>query len=131
MTLEKTLLGLGGTRVVVQSDGYSELILNRGRVITPKKVKTKKGQPHECHLNTSLEYLGNHPAYQIVTGYSLAVGGLWVRHSWLQAPGEVILEMTGKRQLYFGVPLNEKETAKFVLDEIMPKLPGLKAWVGE
>lgn len=124
--MEKTLLGLGGTKVVVQNDGYGPLILKRGRLITPKQVKSKKGQAHQCHLNSSLEYLRQYPAYQIATGYTLGENGLWYRHSWLLAPNDVIVETTVNWQLYYGVALDETETARFVLDEVAPRLPGLK-----
>jgi hypothetical protein len=127
--LEKTLLGLGGKLAMVYDD--AEFILSRGRMITPKKVKFKKGQPRESHLNTSLAYLALYPAYQIVTGYALSASGLWARHSWLQAHGGVILETTGKWKRYFGAPLDEKDTAKFVWGEIIPMLPGMEAWQRE
>jgi hypothetical protein len=118
------LLRAGGTHVLIRLDPYNDLILSRGQLHKPETVHTVPGKPKHCHANTSLEYLAGHPNYKIVTGYAMS-GDYWLRHSWLQGPTGLLLETASNRDLYYGVVLNDVETARFVLKAIVPMLAGV------
>jgi hypothetical protein len=71
----------------------------------------------------------NYPAFKLVTGYALS-GEVWHRHSWLAAK-ETIIETTTKRRLYFGVTLNDFQTAQFIMSEVFAISPSLMAYCEE
>src|SRR5262249_6839610 len=121
--LEARLLGIGGKTVARMPDPDIGFLLARGEVFNGRKVKKVSGQAHRCHENVALHHLLSRGRLQICTGYSLSEDGLWCRHSWLH-DGRRVLETNVARCVYFGVRLDPVETARFVLGEVIPLLPG-------
>jgi hypothetical protein len=125
--LEARLLSLGGESVVAQPEGDLDILLERGRVFKPRGTRLVQGEPHRCHRNVALHYahfyhLGCGGRCHVVTGYGLNQG-VWWQHSWAW-DGSRILETTDRKQLYFGVVLNDREAARFVFAQLMAVLPG-------
>jgi hypothetical protein len=126
--LKSKLLSLGGQTVYAPFEPYLDLLLERGRVFDPKGRRRLKGTLHRCHQNASLYYARHYALDQagpcdIVTGYGLTAYGLWFDHSWLW-DGKHVIETTADAVLYFGVILPPVEAAKFVMSNLMARMPG-------
>jgi hypothetical protein len=129
--LVERLLGLGGDQIVLQASKYAVLeFVERGIVFPGAGSKRIKGGPSACHTNSAIQYLHflncqtGYESCEIATGYALSNDGMWRRHSWLWADGNVI-ETTVRRKLYFGMVLNPLEIEFFVIAEICTVLPSL------
>ena len=129
-TIDDVLLALGGERVYHQDEELDDFILQRGELLRPDKIVMRKGVQHNCHRNTSGFYLMHHPSYRIATGYAMS-GSLWVRHSWLLARDDSVIETTQRFRLYFGVVLDDLQAAKFVMGDLFDLSPALVAFCQE
>ena len=90
------------------------LLLAHGEIWLPIGLILKRGEPCGCHRNTARLWAANPEKLVIATGYYLSQDGMWRAHSWcLRATsrGGRIVETTNKALLYFGIPLNQKESA--------------------
>jgi hypothetical protein len=119
------LLAIGGERVLPVPDSHIDILLARGAVFGSAKVRKVSGEPSRCHQNVALHHLSSRGQLQVCTEYALSEDGLWCQHSWLY-DGRRVLETTVARCVYFGVRLDSLETARFVLGEIIPLLPGAR-----
>jgi hypothetical protein len=126
-TLEPKLRAIAGDRVARQHHPNLRLILDEGALFSPRKVRTTRGRPNKCHLNVALEYAADSHSLVVATGFGLNDGG-WRLLSWLWRPEQgLIVETTVRREKYFGVTLDDRQAAMFVLTEIVPHLPGWDA----
>lgn len=130
--LQNKLFLLKGSRVVYRGEPHLKMLLSRGQQFSPKGHKRRKGEPNRCHQNVAFHYAQHH-AYgfgkvcDIVTGYALS-DGFWRQHSWLW-DGNRVLETTTASELYFGVILEPGEASRFVVSEIVARLPGFEEMV--
>jgi hypothetical protein len=126
--LKQKLLSVGGNNVFRQPDPHVDRLITNGEVFPASPKKKARGTRNRCHQNVALSYAKNHtvgsgPPYEIATGYALAGDGIWRSHSWLW-DGERVIETTADFQAYFGFVLDPAEALKFVVTEIVQKLPG-------
>lgn len=115
--LRERLLRFGGREVcfAVKDQHIDILATDRARVWSGgDRVKLLRGRPSQCHRNAAHFYAKRFPSFAIVTGYAMCESGLWIQHSWLLKNGTVY-DATGARLAYAGVPLNDTETALFVV----------------
>jgi hypothetical protein len=110
------LLGMGGDRVAVplnEDRGFCEALMNVGKVTSYKKLRTKNGEERECHKNSATLWLSNSTKYRIATGYGLSDDGVWRRHSWIMTVDGNLIETTVRRDLYFGIVLDNRIAQSF------------------
>ena len=115
ISLEKTLLKLGGKKVVPIPELKAEMLLNNGELINYRKSTLARHYclaPSRCHENSCFLWLDRRDrGFKIVTGWALSDGG-WRQHSWGLQRG-VLRETTCHRDKYFGVILDYKESLDF------------------
>lgn len=116
--LRRRLLEIGGQEVVLARDPHLEALLARAQVwrrVTPRKIP---GTVNQCHANAARAYVKSPTKHQIVTGWALhADDVVWRQHSWVLR-GDELCETTSPAKVYFGVVLDEDETAHFVRGEL-------------
>lgn len=117
--LRRRLLKVGGEEVVLNLEPQLEEILARSvvwRRIRPRKVR---GRVNACHENVARVYWKQPERYRIVTGWVLHGDDVvWRQHSWLLRD-EVLVETTPEAaKIYYGVVLDEKESARFVRSQL-------------
>jgi hypothetical protein len=114
--LERTLLALGGSRIVWQgSDPQAALIAAKGQLF-PQSVQMRAGTPNRCHTNAADLWATGTDRYQLVTGYALS-GDRWVSHSWV-VEGDTLVETTHRFDRYFGVALHPFLAVKFWFENV-------------
>lgn len=114
--LERTLLSLGGSKVIWQdSDPQVALIAAQGQLF-PQSVELRPGPPHYCHANAADLWARTPDRYKLVTGYALS-DDTWWDHSWV-IEGKTLLETTGRFERYFGVALVPFLAHKFWFDNV-------------
>jgi hypothetical protein len=107
---------IGGTSVVVPPDDPElverelALLLREGRPYRRGSAVLEEGDPSECHANAVALWRAGRGA--ICTGYALS-GERWRSHSWVAAPGGVIIETTELRAAYYGFELDDDGAAIF------------------
>jgi hypothetical protein len=75
-------------------------------------------KPSKAHANAGVFWYNyseenGTDSVKIVTGYGLS-DGQWHSHSWVILPKfKILVETTVKRDMYFGVELNENESFDF------------------
>ena len=104
LPLKKTLLELGGERVVIVLDSYEKDILRNGAPVVGGVPAIDGARPSSCHQTAAILAALAPRHRQIMTGYALSEDGCWRRHSWAMQGGEVV-EPTEERVLYFGFAL--------------------------
>ena len=113
--LEKTLLKLGGDKVVPIPELKAEMLLAKGSLIDYRKKTLSRHYclaPSRCHENSCFLWLDRKgQGFKIVTGWALSDGG-WHQHSWGLQRG-VLKETTCHREKYFGVVLNYEDSLEF------------------
>jgi hypothetical protein len=129
--LAAKLLAVGGERVFPQPEPHLDALLGRGQVFKRKNRRWVRGRLHNCHTNAALYYARHYAldyggACEIVTGYGLDNDGDWSQHSWLW-DGKRIIETNADHQVYFGTILTHSEARRFVVAQIVFRLPGYEA----
>lgn len=122
------LLQHGGTLVVppFAPDPYLGALLT-GHLFTDSSI-TAPGWSGSSHANsTDLWIYG--VAHTIATGYAMGSDGFWRRHTWAltgDGTGQMLLETTTVRELYFGIELTGADALAFArasdpdtLDEVL------------
>ena len=116
--LRRRLLVIGGQEVVLERDPHLEELLARAQVwrrVTPRKIP---GTVNSCHENAARAYVKAPAKQQIVAGWALHGDDVvWRQHSWVLR-GDQLCETTSPAKIYFGVVLDEAETARFVRGEL-------------
>jgi hypothetical protein len=72
------------------------------------------GTPGLCQVN-SVRLCSVSPNYRIWIGWALSESGKWAAHVCAH-DGRSLIEATSPRKAYFGIVLNEKDTASFMRD---------------
>jgi hypothetical protein len=86
-------------------------LVSKGQVFD-QPVKSRKMTANRCHENAATIWAKDLKHTRIVTGYALSVDGLWRQHSWVLKKDK-LYETTVSRDKYFGIILDEVESAKF------------------
>lgn len=116
--LKKKLLKIGGWSVCKPgADPDLQALLTRGRRFPGRSIMMK-GEPSQCHRNSSLCWDENREKCRICTGYALTRDGMWRQHSWVITNSGIIVETTTKRVQYFGYILNPQECELFLWGNI-------------
>jgi hypothetical protein len=114
--LADRLLTIGGTSVVVPPDDPElverelALLLGDGHPYSRDSAVLEEGDPSECHANAVALWRAGRGS--ICTGYALS-DERWRSHSWIAAPGGVIIETTALRDAYYGYELDGDGAAIF------------------
>ncbi len=121
--LDRRLLAVAGSQVIrLQPETRVADLLARGRAFD-LPVVTKRGEPHECHMNAAAMWAKDIAKNTLVSGYG-CVGGAWLAHSWVVGGGR-LHETTVRFERYFGYPLAELEALAFWLTNYLPnRYPG-------
>jgi hypothetical protein len=70
------------------------------------------GEPSACHPNAAMMFVRSRRRVRIASGYALSADGLWRQHSWgVDVEDGRIIETTERRLRYYGIVLNDVETA--------------------
>jgi hypothetical protein len=93
--------------------GLCEALIDIGKVIPYKKLRTKSGEERECHRNTASLWLSNKTKYRIATGFGLSEDNTWRSHSWIMVTDGNLIETTIARDIYFGIVLNNRIAKAF------------------
>jgi len=107
--LRTKLLSFGGKEIVPRNEPDLEKILGRGQIMKMEVIE-KKMYDRDCHTNVTI--LCVFEGRQIATGWALSDDGLWRQHSWC-VNGDIIIETTQKREMYFGFVLSPSEAENF------------------
>lgn len=120
LELREKLLSFGGSEVCMPGfDEDAQKILDRGQLWYGDRIHMMKGQPCQCHRNSSYCWEANQDKSVLCTGYALSKDGLWRQHSWLvelRPRKNRIVETTVRRVAYFGFGMNTDEAWKFYFD---------------
>jgi hypothetical protein len=111
------LLEIGGESVAVQFNEPPEVckaILKQGEITSSENLKMVKGNERECHANSAVLWSKNRKKYFLVTGFALSDDGTWRRHSWVKTVDGKLIETTIKREVYFGMTLEEEIAEAFL-----------------
>ena len=103
--LREILLSFGGSEVCMP--GYDD------------RIHMMKGQPSQCHRNSSYCWEANQDKAVLCTGYGLSEDGMWRQHSWLvelRPRRNRIVETTVPRVAYFGYGMTTEEAWDFYYD---------------
>lgn len=120
LQLRTLLLSFGGSEVCMpayEEDLYN--ILARGQLWYGDRIHMMKGQPSQCHRNSSYCWEANQDKTVLCTGYALSEDGMWRQHSWLvelRPRKNRIVETTVPRVAYFGFGMDADEAWKFYFD---------------
>jgi hypothetical protein len=116
--LRRRLLAIAGQEVVLRRDSHLEELLARAEVwrrVVPHEIA---GMSNQCHRNAATAYLDAPSKHRIVTGWALHDDDVvWRQHSWILR-GDELCETTVPAKIYYGVILDEQETARFVRAEL-------------
>ena len=118
--LREILLSFGGSEVCMP--GYDEdakRIIERGQLWYGDRIRMMKGQPSQCHRNSSYCWEANQDKAVLCTGYGLSEDGMWRQHSWLvelRPRKNRIVETTVPRIAYFGYGMTTEEAWDFYYD---------------
>lgn len=107
------LLSYGGEEVVPVCEPYVESLLQDGESLSPASVVYVDGEPSQCHRNAAVLYEKEDSVTKIGAGWALSDDGLWRQHSWAMR-GDVLVETTEPRVLYFGVLFDGSDADEFV-----------------
>lgn len=84
-------------------------ILDKGILYDNNEIIVIKMQRSKCHDNVedfcdNIENFGMslNDSFKIINGFGLSNDGLWRFHSWILKNGEIIIETTEPRLLYYG-----------------------------
>lgn len=110
--LRNVLLDIGGEEVVPIYEPDTSKLLNRGHVIDKKDIEMNNMRDSQCHSNVGYLYEKN-DSIKIATGWALSDDGLWRQHSWGLTKSDII-ETTEKRDIYYGMVLDNDESREFV-----------------
>ena len=111
------LLEIGRESVAVQFNEPPEVceaILKFGEITPNGKLKMIKGDDSECHANSAVFWSKNRQKYFLVTGFALSDDGTWRRHSWVKTKDGKLIETTIKREIYFGMTLEDEIAEAFL-----------------
>ena len=111
------LMQLGGESVAVQFVEPPEVckaILKFGEINPGSNLKMVRGEERECHANSAALWSKNRKKYLLVTGFALSEDGTWRRHSWVKTKDGKLIETTLKREIYFGMTLEEEIAEAFL-----------------
>lgn len=120
LKLRDLLLSFGGSQVCMP--GYDEdvkRIIERGQLWYGDRIHMMKGQPSQCHRNSSCCWEANQDKSVLCTGYALSEDGMWRCHSWLvelRPRCNRIVETTVPRVAYFGFGMTTEEAWDFYYD---------------
>lgn len=119
MEITKRILSAGGKVVhVVGDEAEVDMIMDKGQFFDGEASVVEGGAHMLCH-NNSLKYYLENEGMRLCTGYAASITEkdneyMWVNHSWCIDKEGVIHECTPiKRDKYFGVIMDEKETERF------------------
>jgi hypothetical protein len=126
--LDAHLLAFGGQEVFHASEPHPDILLARGRPFPTTNRTRLKGPGHAGLRVLALAYSTHHVldcagTCELVRGYRLSKGGVWVPHVWAW-DGSRVLDVQADAVAYFGAVLTADEAAAFVSGSIMPHLPG-------
>jgi hypothetical protein len=130
--LERRLLAVGGTRVLLAGVHHRDELLERGRQFDTKRRSAGRGRvKYRGHHVAALRYLRHFALAlpgncEIVTGLALHDNALWVPHSW-NWTGNRIIDANPEFAAYYGVLLSPEEASQFAIDMLVPTLPGFTA----
>ena len=115
--LRERILSLGGHEVhITQPNVDVDKWLSRGEASDGKDSIVENGRAGFCE-EESLDYYLKHKdeGVKLCRGFALNKNhGMWVYHAWCKEKDGVIHECTSvKRDLYYGIELDEKESEKF------------------
>lgn len=120
LDLRAKLLSFGGSEVcMVGYDEDADNIVNRGQLWYGDRIHMMRGQPSQCHRNSSYCWEANQDKTVLCTGYALSESGMWRCHSWLvelRPRKNRIVETTVPRVAYFGFGMTNDEAWKFYFD---------------
>ncbi len=94
--------------------------MQRGQFWYGDKIHIMKGDPGECHRNSSLIWKRNKNSIRLVTGYALSDDGMWRQHSWciwIKPRVNRVIETTAKRIAYFGFVMTLAECERFLREQ--------------
>ncbi len=120
LQLRTLLLSFGGSEVCMpdyDEDLYN--IIERGQLWYGDRIHMMRGQPSQCHRNSSYCWEANQDKSVLCTGYALSEDGMWRQHSWLvelRPRKNRIVETTVPRVAYFGFGMDTDEAWKFYFD---------------
>ena len=118
--LRKLLLSFGGSEVCMPGyDEDAQHIIERGQLWYGDRIHMMKGQPSQCHRNSSYCWEANQDKTVLCTGYALSEDSMWRCHSWLvelRPRKNRIVETTVPRVAYFGFGMTSDEAWKFYFD---------------
>ena len=127
-SLEKRLLAVGGSFVILRQEEFLAALLRRGRTWSKPNVQKIDGRAHQCHANVAQLYLKEHSgqepsSFQMVVGYGLdgsQAGGTWLQHTWGLLDGALV-ETTVVFDAYFGAVLSGREALKSAVAQLTDK----------
>ena len=102
------LLSIGGDVVVCYIDKESPswqchtLVWKSGGLITPKKVRMKRGEPNSCFDNSMELWQSNPEKYALAIGWGLSQE-CWRPHAWCVDVAGNVIETTVRQEKYYGV----------------------------
>lgn len=120
LQMRTLLLSFGGSEVCMpdyDEDVYN--IIKRGQLWYGDRIHMMKGEPCQCHRNSSRCWEVNQDKTVLCTGYALSEDGMWRQHSWLvelRPRKNRIVETTLPRVAYFGFGMTLIEARKFYFD---------------
>ena len=120
--LKRILLGEDGDSVAEVYEEDLETLVDDGEFFYPNELTVKQHmmEPSKCHQNVATFYKKwmndyNSPdEISIMTGWVLN-DDVWRQHSWIYfSYDDKIVETTIKRDLYYGIFLNDKDLQDFL-----------------
>jgi len=121
--LLETLQGIHPGSVLLlpaADDEEIDLLLNRGKLFSHKKIRIFPGSRWRCHENAACLWIMEQASIATGFAYQNSGEGGWFWHPWGIDSTDKIIETTHKFQDYWGVELNRAESQKFALDHISP-----------
>ena len=111
------LLGLSGGKVVVpfrEPLGFCRTLTLYGQTTPYHEVALQIGQVCACHENCARIWLADRAKRQLITGFALsAYDRMWRQHTWVLRDDGTLIETTAKRDVYFGLVLDDRNAETF------------------
>lgn len=115
LVLIQHILRFGGEEVcMTQHEPDLDDLLTRGVFVYGTLALQQPMRQSECHANSAFLWSQLPGKLSIMTGYALAVDGMWRQHTWCieQSTGRPV-ETTTPRLGYFGIVLDAEEALAF------------------
>lgn len=109
------ILRFGGEEVcMAQHEPDLDDLLTRGVFVYGTLALQQPMRQSECHANSAFLWKQSPDKLSIMTGYALAIDGMWRQHTWCieQSSGRPV-ETTTPRLGYFGIVLDAEEALAF------------------